>query len=308
MSSVEEELVAYIEKLGLTNEMGSITPVATGICASCRKTPTAGEKLKTCSACKVAQYCSIDCQRKDFKESHKRHCSALKGLSTLSPGPAEHPLRTWKQDIGASSHQWPDGASFDGASQSLRNSLVRSPELRGPLSHVQALIMSGVLAAGADSMVHQALAGTSRPYQPAKGDKRVVLAANLSDFLAPLIVGLTARCEAKARSRLESRGCPAPPPGREAGCVVVECVDAPVEQVMGGSAFAGGKTVLLALCYLDRATLSHYVRARFEATGSQRNASELTADVAKLLQTLDGDAGHAGSLAFVMSYRHQVHL
>ena len=269
MSSVDEELAAYLEKLGLTSELGPISPVATGICASCRKPSTAGEKLKTCSACKVAQYCSVDCQRKDFKESHKKHCSALKFMSTLSPGPAEHPLRTWKQDIGTSSHQWPDGASFDGASPSLRNSLVRSPELRGPLSHVQALIMSGVLAARADSMVHTALAGTSRPYQPAKGDKRVVLAAKLSDFLAPLIVGLTARCEAKTRSRLEARGCPAPPPGREAGCVVVECVEASVEQIMGGGAFAGGKSVLLAMGYLDRATLSHYVRARFEATGSE---------------------------------------
>ena len=32
------------------------------------------KKLKTCSFCKIAQYCGQECQRRDFKDNHKRIC------------------------------------------------------------------------------------------------------------------------------------------------------------------------------------------------------------------------------------------
>ena len=32
------------------------------------------KKLKSCSFCKIAQYCGQECQRRDFKDNHKRIC------------------------------------------------------------------------------------------------------------------------------------------------------------------------------------------------------------------------------------------
>ena len=32
------------------------------------------KKLKTCSFCKIAEYCGKDCQRQDFSDNHKRLC------------------------------------------------------------------------------------------------------------------------------------------------------------------------------------------------------------------------------------------
>jgi hypothetical protein len=35
------------------------------------------EELKKCAACRMARYCSRDCQKKDWKEWHKRTCKAV---------------------------------------------------------------------------------------------------------------------------------------------------------------------------------------------------------------------------------------
>jgi len=34
-------------------------------------------KHKRCSQCKQRLYCSIDCQKNDWKKSHKNECKAL---------------------------------------------------------------------------------------------------------------------------------------------------------------------------------------------------------------------------------------
>ena len=44
-------------------------------CANCHKKPT-GVKLKRCSNCQLSQYCSIYCQRENWKE-HKVACSIV---------------------------------------------------------------------------------------------------------------------------------------------------------------------------------------------------------------------------------------
>jgi len=32
------------------------------------------EKISRCASCKLAKYCSVECQRKCWKESHKKLC------------------------------------------------------------------------------------------------------------------------------------------------------------------------------------------------------------------------------------------
>ena len=47
-------------------------------CFVCRaKTAKTGESLLKCSRCKIAQYCSADCQQRDWKAEHKRVCKQL---------------------------------------------------------------------------------------------------------------------------------------------------------------------------------------------------------------------------------------
>lgn len=50
------------------------------ICFNCTRTASAvGEKFKTCSLCKTARYCSVDCQRRDWNSyDHKVMCDAIK--------------------------------------------------------------------------------------------------------------------------------------------------------------------------------------------------------------------------------------
>lgn len=43
------------------------------ICAQCHRPPTAERPLKQCGRCQHAYYCSIDCQRENWK-THEREC------------------------------------------------------------------------------------------------------------------------------------------------------------------------------------------------------------------------------------------
>ena len=43
----------------------------------CTVCNAASDSLKICSACKNATYCSIECQRKDWKDGHKIQCKKL---------------------------------------------------------------------------------------------------------------------------------------------------------------------------------------------------------------------------------------
>lgn len=44
-------------------------------CAACGKLSAAGsDNFQRCSGCKSVSYCSVDCQRLDWKKAHKRQC------------------------------------------------------------------------------------------------------------------------------------------------------------------------------------------------------------------------------------------
>lgn len=63
-SQIDEQLSAFEERLG-----DPLEP-----CQTCKKCAL-GAKLKRCSKCQSAKYCSIDCQRKGWK-AHKKVCKS----------------------------------------------------------------------------------------------------------------------------------------------------------------------------------------------------------------------------------------
>jgi len=63
-------------------------------CVNCRGLPDAGDKLRSCSACQVAKYCSRTCQVTDWSH-HKRFCASIaaerKGALAVTGGAAHGP-------------------------------------------------------------------------------------------------------------------------------------------------------------------------------------------------------------------------
>lgn len=50
------------------------------VCASCQAPEGLAMKHKQCSACKAVYYCSVECQRVDWKAGHKNRCKELQAL------------------------------------------------------------------------------------------------------------------------------------------------------------------------------------------------------------------------------------
>jgi hypothetical protein len=46
-------------------------------CASCEARETSSKRFQRCSGCKRRKYCSKECQKRHWSESHKRECSSL---------------------------------------------------------------------------------------------------------------------------------------------------------------------------------------------------------------------------------------
>jgi fido (protein-threonine AMPylation protein) len=44
------------------------------ICQNCHSKPKSGEELKRCGRCKSAFYCSVDCQKADWRKGHQKEC------------------------------------------------------------------------------------------------------------------------------------------------------------------------------------------------------------------------------------------
>ena len=55
-----------------------ITDLLSNLSSMCRVCGKKGERYKQCSRCTCVYYCSVDCQRKDWKENgHKEECKKL---------------------------------------------------------------------------------------------------------------------------------------------------------------------------------------------------------------------------------------
>ena len=55
-----------------------ITETLSDLSSMCRVCGKKGERYKQCSRCTCVYYCSVDCQRKDWKENgHKEECKKL---------------------------------------------------------------------------------------------------------------------------------------------------------------------------------------------------------------------------------------
>ena len=55
-----------------------ITDFLSALSSMCRVCGKKGERYKQCSRCTCVYYCSVDCQRKDWKENgHKEECKKL---------------------------------------------------------------------------------------------------------------------------------------------------------------------------------------------------------------------------------------
>ena len=54
------------------------------MCMRCGRPETMSLKLKSCTKCKMMNYCSKDCQISDWKELHKHQCEALSKLRPLN--------------------------------------------------------------------------------------------------------------------------------------------------------------------------------------------------------------------------------
>jgi hypothetical protein len=68
---ISNPYIAVVEKAALTTA-----------CSFCLYE---SESLKRCSKCKVAQYCSPECQVKAWKAEHKKECAVLKNLPDVPP-------------------------------------------------------------------------------------------------------------------------------------------------------------------------------------------------------------------------------
>ena len=56
----------------------NITDLLSELSSMCRVCGKKGERYKQCSRCTCVYYCSVDCQRKDWKENgHKEECKKL---------------------------------------------------------------------------------------------------------------------------------------------------------------------------------------------------------------------------------------
>ena len=56
----------------------AITGILSDLSSMCRVCGKKGERYKQCSRCTCVYYCSVDCQRKDWKENgHKEECKKL---------------------------------------------------------------------------------------------------------------------------------------------------------------------------------------------------------------------------------------
>lgn len=56
----------------------------TDSCDSCGVTPAGGQKMKRCTRCRTARYCSAKCHKEAWEKGHRRYCVDARGLVVSS--------------------------------------------------------------------------------------------------------------------------------------------------------------------------------------------------------------------------------
>jgi hypothetical protein len=72
--SVEGENLLHIISGKNASARAQQRGVASETCDLCHAKPALGTKLQRCSSCKVARYCSRDCQMKAWRSGHRKAC------------------------------------------------------------------------------------------------------------------------------------------------------------------------------------------------------------------------------------------
>lgn len=71
-------------------------PPTPDFCSICEKQTSDGVTLSRCSRCKTIFYCSIECQKADWKVRHKKECAEIVKLMTEKPkNPSRLPDDLW---------------------------------------------------------------------------------------------------------------------------------------------------------------------------------------------------------------------
>ena len=90
-------IAAVLQEDGLSQSMLSAAPQTTCTCCG-----AASSSLKRCGRCHAASYCSVDCQRNDWKAGHKAACIVSDGAAAMPvrgqpAGAQQHPPRAPEQ-------------------------------------------------------------------------------------------------------------------------------------------------------------------------------------------------------------------
>ena len=248
----------------------------------------------------------------DWKRGHKGACKLLgrEGLASLSMAEGELPSsRPWLQGFDDADHcDWPPHVEFAG-SESARQTLARSPELRGPMSRIATLANVGFFASRNLSTMFPSFPQSDVPRANEPGDL-LPLADVLSRGVEMIIRTLGAQGTEKTLARMAARGLQRRSARLPVGYVVVECND-PIEHVLGrrnkkGAGEAG--TASIVVLFLDDASLRHYIAKRYEENHGARDPANARHAAQHLLKQLDRSVEeHGSSMTFhIVCFKHRL--
>jgi hypothetical protein len=284
-----------------------------GKCAMCGERGPDGQSLQGCAQCKATWYCSKECQVADWRRGHKNACKLLgkEGLASLSLTGGELPSsRPWLQGFDEGGDMdWPDNVEFAG-SAAARQTLARTPELRGPMSHVATLVNVGFLEEDSRRQIFAAPFPQADIPSAGHPGELLQLASTLFAGVESLARMVGAQGVGKTLERMAARGLGRGDAEKPVGFVVIECND-PIEHVLarrttGNAGMAG--TAHLVVMYLDDASLRHYVAKRYEEIHGASDAANARQTAQGLCRQLDETVAEHGSsmTCILVFYKHRL--